>query len=236
MVVGGKGLLFMRILLAEDDRRLGRLVKYMLEKEKMQVDWVLSGDAALEYALRSIHDVLILDWMMPEISGLDVSSRLRQAGFQGGIIMLTAKDGVNDRVLGLDMGADDYLVKPFEFQELLARIRAVSRRSGFKIRNDLLQIGDLSLNRLTKTAKRGTREIQLTGREFQLLELLAQNSGTVLPRELILDRIWGLEAEVSSNNLDAFVRLLRKKIDFPGERGLIHNIRGIGYKLEAQDV
>jgi len=226
----------MRILLAEDDRRLGKLIKYMLEKEKMQVDWVLSGDAAIEYALHSIHDVLILDWMMPGASGLDVSSQLRQADFQGGIIMLTAKDGVSDRVLGLDMGADDYLVKPFEFQELLARIRAVSRRSGFKIRDDLLQVGDLTLNRLTKTAKKGKREIQLTGREFQLLELLAQNSGTVLPRELILDRIWGLEAEVSSNNLDAFVRLLRKKIDFPDEKGLIHNIRGIGYKLEAQDV
>ncbi|MDR3562301.1 MAG: response regulator transcription factor [Negativicutes bacterium] len=226
----------MRILLAEDDRRLGKLIKYMLEKEKLQVDWVLTGDAALEYALRSIHDVLILDWMMPGLSGVEVSARLRQSAFQGGIIILTAKDGVSDRVFGLDTGADDYLVKPFEFQELLARIRSVSRRSSFKIRDDLLEVGDLTLNRLTKTAKRATREIQLTGREFQLLELLSQNSGTVLPRELILDRIWGLEAEVSSNNLDAFVRLLRKKIDFPGEKALIHNIRGIGYKLGVQDV
>jgi DNA-binding response OmpR family regulator len=147
--------------------------------------------------------------------------------------MLTAKDAVEDRVLGLDTGADDYLVKPFESAELLARVRALGRRGGVPFREEILQVGDLRINRSTRTVQRGDREIQLTGREFQLLDLLAQNRGQVLPREVILDRIWGLEAEVVQNNLDAYVRLLRKKIDLPDEAMLIKNVRGIGYKLEV---
>ena len=221
----------MRILLAEDDSRLGKLIKHMLEKEKMQVDWVTEGNAALEYALYSPYDVIILDWMMPGLSGLEVCDRLRKRRYQGAILMLTARDAVDDKVLGLDTGADDYLVKPFEFSELMARIRALSRRSAVALKEDIVQVGDLVLNRTTRIVRRGAREIQLTGREFQMLDLLVQNRGKVVPREVILDRVWGLESEVSSNNLDAYVRLLRKKIDFPGEEKLIHNIRGIGYKL-----
>ncbi|EAX47729.1 two component transcriptional regulator, winged helix family [Thermosinus carboxydivorans Nor1] len=221
----------MRILLAEDDSRLGKLIKHMLEKEKMQVDWVTEGNAALEYALYSPYDVVILDWMMPGLSGLEVCDRLRKRRYQGAILMLTARDAVDDKVLGLDTGADDYLVKPFEFSELMARIRALSRRSAVVLKEDIVQVGDLVLNRTTRVVRRGDREIQLTGREFQMLDLLVQNRGKVVPREVILDRVWGLESEVSSNNLDAYVRLLRKKIDFPGEEKLIHNIRGIGYKL-----
>ncbi|SDF33218.1 response regulator transcription factor [Sporolituus thermophilus] len=221
----------MRILLAEDDTRLGKLIRHMLEKEKMQVDWVTEGNAALEYALYSPYDVAILDWMMPGMSGLEVCDRLRKKGYQGAILMLTARDAVDDKVLGLDTGADDYLVKPFEFSELMARIRALSRRSVVALKEDIVQVGDLVLNRTTRVVRRGAREIQLTGREFQMLDLLVQNRGKVVPREVILDRVWGLESEVSSNNLDAYVRLLRKKIDFPGEEKLIHNIRGIGYKL-----
>ena len=131
------------------------------------------------------------------------------------------------------MGVDDYLVKPVEFSELLARVRAISRRCYFPIRTETIQVGDLTIDRISKKVNRGEREIILTGREFQLMELLADNCGQVLPRELIIDRIWGLDTEVSSNTLDAFVYLLRKKVDFPGEPALIYNVRGVGYKLEA---
>lgn len=221
----------MQVLLAEDDQRLGKLVKHMLEKEHMQVDWVQRGDAVGEYVEHSPYDVVILDWMMPGQSGIEVCDQLRKNGYYGGILMLTAKDAVEDRVLGLDTGADDYLVKPFEFAELLARVRALGRRGGVQFREEIVQVGDLLINRSARTVQRGTREIQLTGREFQLLDLLVQNHGQVLPRDVIVDRIWGLESEVTQNNLDAYVRLLRKKIDLPDEEILIQNIRGIGYKL-----
>lgn len=226
----------MRILLAEDDVKLGRLIKHMLEKAAIQVDWVVRGDAAIDYAVHSPYDVIILDWMMPGETGIAVCDRLRKQSYQGAILMLTAKDDVNDRVLGLDTGADDYLVKPFEFAELLARVRALSRRSTVKIKEEVLQVGSLILNRTTRIVRRGDSDIQLTAREYQLLDLLMQNSGHVVPRDLILDRIWGLDASVSSNNLDAYIRLLRKKISIADDDVEIQNIRGIGYKLEAHDV
>lgn len=223
----------MKVLLAEDDKRLGKIVYQMLLRQDMQVDWVHSGDEAVVFTHQEIYDVIILDWMMPEKSGLQVCRELRDEHYQGGILMLTAKDTVDDLVVGLEAGADDYLVKPFEFRELLARIRALSRRSTVTIKEEIINAADLELNRTTKLAKRGERIIQLTGREFQLLDILMQNYGRVLPKEIILDRIWGLESEVSPNNLEAFVRLLRRKIDHSGEVELIKNIRGVGYKMEA---
>jgi DNA-binding response OmpR family regulator len=226
----------MRVLLAEDDAKLGNLIKHMLEKAAIQVDWVLRGDMALEYALHSPYDVIILDWMMPGQTGISVCDRLRKNGYQGAILMLTAKDAIDDRVLGLDTGADDYCVKPFEFAELLARLRALSRRSSAKLKEDVVQVGSIALNRSARSVMRGGIEIQLTSREFQLLDLRIQNQGRIVPREVILDRIWGLEADVSSNNLDAYVRLLRKKISLPDEDVVIQSVRGIGYKLEARDV
>lgn len=225
----------MRVLLAEDDAKLGRLVKHMLEKAALQVDWVTRGDTAVDYAIHAPYDVIILDWMMPGETGIAVCDYLRKQGYQGAILMLTAKDEVSDRVLGLNTGSDDYLVKPFEFEELLARVRALSRRSSVKIKDDILQIGSLVLNRTTHMVRQGGNEIQLTVREYQVLDLLMQNSGHVVPRDIILDRIWGLDASVSSNNLDAYIRLLRKKINLTGEVE-IQSIRGIGYKLEARDV
>ncbi|CUH93950.1 hypothetical protein P22_0012 [Propionispora sp. 2/2-37] len=224
----------MRILLAEDDSKLGNLLKHLLGKEAMQVDWVIRGDDAIDYALYSAYDVIVLDWMMPGETGISVCDRLRKHHYQGAILMLTARDAVSDRVLGLDTGADDYLVKPFEFSELLARIRALSRRSNIKLKEEIVQVGELVLNCSSRNIKWRGREFQLSSREFQLLELLAQNRGKVVPREVILDRIWGWE-EISSNNLDAFIRLLRKKI--PSQAGIeIQNIRGIGFKLEEHDV
>lgn len=225
----------MKVLIAEDDKRLGNLVQQMLRQQNMDVDWVCSGDEALASTLKEQYDVIVLDWMMPGKSGLHVCHELRGSQYQGGILMLTAKDTVDDLVVGLEAGADDYLVKPFEFRELLARIRSVTRRSVVAFKEEIVRAADLELNRAAKTVTRGGQEIQLTGREFQLLDVLMQNYGRVLPREMLLDRIWGLESEVSPNNLDAFVRLLRKKIEQSGDSNLIHNIRGVGYKMEAID-
>lgn len=225
----------MKILLAEDDDRFGNLVYQILLRQDMQVDWVQSGDYALEYIKKEVYDIIILDWMMPGKSGLQVCRELREGHYQGGILMLTAKDTVEDLVVGLEAGADDYIVKPFKFKELLARMHSVARRSKVEIKDEILKAADLELNKVTKLAKRGVRTIQLTGREFQLLDILMQNYGRVLPKELILDHIWGLESEISPNNLEAFVRLLRKKIDYPGEVELIQNIRGVGYKMEGEN-
>jgi DNA-binding response OmpR family regulator len=226
----------MKVLLAEDDAKLGKLIKRMLEKSGVQVDWVLNGDMALEYALYDPYDVVILDWMMPGKTGVAICDQLRKRGYHGAVLMLTAKDAVDDRVLGLDTGADDCFVKPFEFAELFARIRALARRSRVRLEEDILQVGNLVFNGLTHCVRRDDMEVQLTSRELQLLDLLVRNQERVIPREVILERIWGLEAEVSSNNLDAYVRLLRKKLIPFEDVVVIQTVRGIGYKLEVQDV
>lgn len=226
----------MRVLLAEDDVKLGKLIKHLLEKEALRVDWVLRGDAAIDYGLNFVYDVIILDWMMPGETGIKVCEHLRKKGYPGAILMLTAKDTVSDRVLGLNTGADDYLIKPFEFAELLARVRALSRRSNSKITEEILQVGSLTLNRTTRSVHQKDIEIQLTAREFQLLDLLMQNRGHIVSRNVILDRIWGFDADITSNNIDAYVRLIRKKISLPDTSIEIQNIRGIGFKLEINDV
>ena len=224
----------MRVLLAEDDARLGKLTKYMMEQNGIQVEWVKRGDEIVEYASYDDYDVLVLDWMMPGESGVDACKRLRENGYEKAILILTARDDVADRVTGLDAGADDYLVKPFEFAELLARLRALGRRSSQKIQQDVVQVGEFTLNRTAKVLKKKDQVIQLSPREFQIFDLLAQNLGIVVPREIILDRIWGLESEVSSNNIDSYVKLIRKKLDLGDGSTMIQTIRGVGYKLEAE--
>ena len=224
----------MKVLLAEDDARLGKLIKYMLEQNNIVVEWVTRGDEIYDYATYDDYDVLVLDWMMPGESGVAACQRLRESGYEKAILILTARDAVEDRVSGLDSGADDYLVKPFEFAELMARLRALSRRSTQKITQDVMQVGDFTLNRTAKVLKKGDQVIQLSPREFQIFDLLAQNLGIVVPREIILDRIWGLESEVSSNNIDSYVKLIRKKLDLGDGKTMIHTIRGVGYKLDAE--
>lgn len=223
-----------RILLAEDDSRLGKLVEYMLAQNKFSVEWITNGADIFEYAMYSEYDILILDWMMPNVSGLDACRQLREAGYERAIIMLTAKDTVEDRVMGLDAGADDYLVKPFEFDELLARLRALGRRSTQKIQQEIIDIGDFTLNRTTKVLMRKDQVIQLSPREFQIFDLLAQNLGVVVPRDIILDRIWGLERDITSNNIDSYMKILRKKLTEVDDGSIaIKTVRGIGYRLEA---
>lgn len=226
----------MRILLAEDDQRLGGVLKQMLEEEKLEVDWVQQGDLACDYVSQSIYDVIILDWLMPGLSGLEVCIQLRKNGYKGGIIILTAKDALDDKVKGLEAGADDYVVKPFEFKELLARVLAVERRSEVPIKEEIINAAGCELNRSKRTVKRGGRQIQLSSKEFSLLELLMKHPTQLLPRNVILNRVWGMENEITSNNLDAHVRLLRKKLNLSGEEPLIYNVRGVGYKLSNKDL
>lgn len=223
----------MRILLAEDDKRLGNLIQYMLEQNKFSVEWVTNGTDIYEYAMYSDYDVLILDWMMPGENGIDACRRLRDNGYEKAILILTAKDSIEDRVTGLDAGADDYLVKPFEFAELLARLRALGRRSTQKIQQEVVEIGEFSLNRTTKVLKKKDQVIQLSPREFQIFDLLAQNLGVVVPRDIILDRIWGLERDITSNNIDSYMKILRKKLQEVDGNISIKTVRGIGYRLEA---
>ena len=221
----------MKILLAEDDARLGKLIKYMLEQNKFTVEWITNGGEIFEYANYTEYDVLILDWMMPGETGIDACRRLRQTGYERAILILTARDSVEDRVAGLDAGADDYLVKPFEFAELLARLRALSRHSTQQIKQEEIAVGEFILNRTAKSLTKNGEVIQLSPREFQIFDLLAQNVGIVVPRELIWDRIWGLEADVTDNNIDTYMKILRKKLG--DGQSVIKTVRGVGYRLEA---
>ena len=225
----------MRVLLAEDDTKLGKLTKYMLEQNKISAEWIQRGDEIYDFAMyNDEYDVLILDWMLPGESGVEACRKLRKAGYQKAVLLLTARDSIEDRVTGLDAGADDYLVKPFEFAELMARLRALGRRSSQKLQQDTTEVGRLTLDRISNQLKKGEQDVQLSPREFQIFDLLVQNIGIVVPRDIILDRIWGLETEVSSNNIDSYVKLIRKKLEQADGGVQINTIRGVGYKLEAE--
>lgn len=225
----------MKILVAEDDDRLRKNIVHMIQKESHFVDAVDNGQDAVDYVQVGDYDLLILDWMMPELSGIEVCQQLRDAGFDGGILMLTARDDSEDIIFGLDNGADDYLVKPFKMEVLLARIRALLRRKNKSI-EQVLQVENLVLNVDRRVLFRGNIEIELTKNEFLLLEYLFINKGRVLTREQIFEYVWGLEQDVSNNALDALVKLVRKKIDEDGQPSFIQNVRGIGYKLRDAHV
>ncbi|MBU5253662.1 response regulator transcription factor [Lysinibacillus capsici] len=220
----------MKILIAEDDNRLRKNIVHIIQKEFHQVDAVDNGQHALEYILFQTYDLVILDWMMPELSGIDVCKEARRNGYEGGILILTAKDNSNDIILGLDAGADDYVVKPFKMEELLARIRAILRRKNKSI-HQIIQIDDLKLYLDSRTLYKDNQEILLTKNEFLLLEYLFINKGIVLTREQIYTQVWGFDHEMTNNNLDALVKLVRKKIDYNRSKSIIENIRGIGYRV-----
>ena len=192
----------MKILLIEDDKNLCEMLRFQLESEHHEVEVCMDGRDGLDLFLQDAYDLVLLDRMLPTMNGLLVLQKARKAGISTPVIMITALGELYDRVEGLDCGADDYLVKPFEFAELLARLRALGRRSTQKIQQDIVEVGDFTLNRTAKVLKKKDDVIQLSPREFQIFDLLAQNIGIVVPRDIILDRIWGLEADVSSNNID----------------------------------
>ena len=219
------------ILVVEDEVKLAQFIKLELEYEDYQVTAVHDGLAGLATARESHPDLLLLDWMLPGISGLEICRRLRQTGDKVPIILLTAKDEISDRVAGLDAGADDYIVKPFSIEELLARIRAHLRRTQEE-NTDLLQFEDLKLNRSTREVYRGDRLIELTAKEFDLLEYLISHPRQVLTRDQILERVWGYDFMGDSNIIEVYIRYLRLKLEADREKRLIQTVRGVGYVLK----
>jgi two-component system, OmpR family, response regulator len=224
----------MKILLAEDDLRLARAVRRVFEEEAHNVEISGDGNAALQSARTGAFDVMILDVMLPAMDGFAVCKEMREAGVQTPVLMLTARTDVQDRVKGLDAGADDYMVKPFAVAELLARVRALGRRGARSSANgrDQLKAGDLLLDVSRHSAVRGDREIELTVKEFQLLELLLRHQGQVLSRAQILDHVWQYDRDFASNVVDIYIHYLRNKIDKGFKKPLIHTIRGVGYMLK----
>jgi two-component system response regulator MprA len=218
-----------RVLLVEDDRAVRESLARALQFEGYEVATAEDGGMGIELARRLQPDALILDVMMPVLDGLAVARALRSGGSATPILMLTARHQVSDRVAGLDAGADDYLVKPFALDELLARLRALLRRSGPTESTEILRLGDLELDPLGRRVTRGGDEIHLTRTEFDLLELLLFNSGIVLTREVILERIWGFDFDTSSNSLDVYVGYLRRKTEANGLPRLVHTVRGVGF-------
>jgi DNA-binding response OmpR family regulator len=220
----------MRVLIVEDEKKMAELLKEGLEEENHLVSIAFDGRAGLEFATSSEFDAIILDLMLPGLDGFEVARRLRRRQNETPILVLTARDAIEDVAKALDLGADDYLTKPFSFVELLARLRAVARR-GSSPRRTLLKAADLVLDPAARRVSRGSFEIHLSPTEYRLLEILMRRAGRVVPRDTIVNAVWGLEQDVEENTLDAFVRLLRSKVDKGFEPKLIQTVRGIGYSV-----
>jgi len=222
----------MRILVVEDESKIARAIKKGLEQETFAVDICMDGDEGLRYALDEPYDVIILDRMLPGMDGVTVCKELRAAGNQTPILFLTAKDKVSDRVDGLNAGADDYLIKPFAFEELLARVRTLLRRPNHLV-SPLLTCDNLSLNPQTFEVARAGKAIQLTQREFALLEYLLRTKDAIVAKDKIIAHVWDYDADVLPNTVEVYMGYLRNKIDKPFKKSppLIHTIRGFGYKI-----
>jgi heavy metal response regulator len=221
----------MRILVVEDERKVASFLRQGLQEEGHAVEVAADGAAALDTLLEEPgYDLVVLDLMLPKRDGFEVLKTLRQRRIQTPVLVLTARDAVSDKVTGLDLGADDYLTKPFSFDEFLARVRALLRR-GTGQRAPVLKLDDLALDPATRTATRGARRITLTAREYALLEYFFRNVGRVLTRPMIAQHVWGLDFDTESNIIDVYVGYLRRKIDGDSERRLLHTVRGAGYML-----
>jgi len=223
----------MRILVVEDEPRMAELLRQGLSEEGYAVAVARDGAEGASIAEGGGFDLILLDVMLPVMDGFSVARRIRARHDQTPILMLTARDSTKDVVEGLNLGADDYVTKPFSFDVLFARIRAVARR-GPVPRPVAFESGDLTLDPGTREVRRGSRKIQLTRTEFSMLELLLRNAGRVVPRETLIDHVWGFESDIENNTVDAFVRLLRGKVESPGEPKLIHTVRGVGYALRPE--
>ena len=221
----------MRILVVEDEKRLNRIISEALEDEGYSVDSCFNGLDALDYAAGADYDVIILDIMMPRMDGLEVVRRLRSGGNSTPVLFLTARDSVADRVTGLESGGDYYLVKPFDFQELMAVVRVMTRKYTGN-RSNVYTIADLRLDATAKTVTRAGKYIELTAKEFALLEYMLRNKGVVLSRQQIEDNLWSLDYAGGTNVVDVYISYLRKKLELPGERKLLHTVRGMGWVLK----
>jgi len=225
----------MRVLLVEDEARIADFIRKGLSEYGYAVDAARDGGEALDWVDAAQFDIIILDVMLPVLDGLEVCRQLRGRGVQTPVIMLTARDAVEDRVLGLDSGADDYLVKPFSFSELLARLRALTRRQPALL-GSVLQMGDLALDTTTRQAFRQGRPISLTTKEYTLLEYLLRHPHQVLTRTMIAEHVWNYDFDNATNVIDVHVRNLRRKIDDPFSTKLIHTVRGAGYRISDRQV
>jgi DNA-binding response OmpR family regulator len=223
----------MRVLLIEDEHKIARALKKALEQEKYAVDVAYDGDEGYAMATTEPYDVAIVDRMLPgEYDGIAIVEAMRKEKIHTPVLLLTALGAVTDRTRGLDSGADDYLVKPFALEELLARVRALLRRPTQQ-QSTVLTAGDLTLNTITYEVKRGDTSIQLTGKEFALLEYLLRNQDRPLPKELIISHVWDYDADILPNTVEVYIKYLRTKVDQPFKDQLIHTVRGFGYKLQA---
>mgnify|MGYP000971623099 CR=1 FL=1 len=224
----------MRILVIEDEKNLNDIIVKRLKVEHYGVDACYDGAEGLDYILATEYDAIILDVMLPKINGFEILKKIREKKIKTPVLLLTAKDSVEDRVRGLDLGADDYLVKPFDFRELLARIRVLVRRKYGNVSNEI-QIDDLVVDTSKKSVTRAGKNIELTGKEYEVLEYLIQNKGRVLSRDKIRDSVWDYGYEGESNIIDVLIKNIRKKIDIGDSKPLIHTKRGLGYVLKEEE-
>ena len=224
----------MKILLVEDDRSISGFITKGLKEMHYAVDAAFDGEEGLHLALSQSYDMIILDIMLPEIDGWEVLESIRKEQVKTPVIILTAKDAKEDIVKGLELGADDYLVKPFSFVELLARIKAILRRGRPDTDLSIMTVGDLTLDLISRTVRRNEKNIELSGKEFMLLEYLMRNKGQILTRTMILESVWGYNFDTESNIIDVHINHLRKKIDSDCHPKLIHTIKGVGYVLKSE--
>ena len=222
----------MRVLIVEDEKKVAGFIKKGLEEETYAVDVAYDGEEGLHLAKEGCYDLVILDLMLPKMDGLEVLSELRGGKKDVPILLLTAKDTVEDRVTGLNKGADDYLTKPFAFSELLARVRVLLRRGKAEVKTEL-QIADLSLNLVSHKVNRGGGEVELTGKEYSLLEYFMRNQGKVLTRTMIAEHVWDYNFDTFTNVIDVYVNHLRKKVDKGHSKKLLHTLRGVGYIMKV---
>jgi DNA-binding response OmpR family regulator len=220
----------MRILIVEDEPQMAEQLRKGLEREGYSVLLAHDGQQAIDLARTVDHDLMILDWMLPKVDGRQVARRLREAKLGTPILMLTARDAPPDIVEGLDCGADDYLIKPFAFEVLLARLRALARRVP-EARPAVLEVADLVLDPAAHTVKRAGRAVSLSAREFNLLHFLMRRAGQTVPRRTLIEAVWGYDSTIETNTLDAFIHLLRAKVDAATDRKIIHTVRGVGYAV-----
>ncbi len=224
----------MKILLVEDEAEIGELIKTGLEKEEFSVDYCKDGDSGMEHAMSNSYDAIVLDVMLPGKSGLEILKMVRAGQNNVPIIIITARGETEDRIEGLDLGADDYLPKPFFVEELIARLRAIWRRSS-ETGMSVLNVGTLSANLMTREVVRSGLQIEMTPKEFSLLAFLMRAPGRVLTRTQILEQVWGYHFDPGTNLVDVYIRRLRSKIDFDGEIPLIETLRGVGYRMQDPD-
>ena len=226
----------MKLLLVEDEKQLSEALQQILIKNKYTVDAVYNGDEGLDYALTGVYDVIILDIMLPKLNGLEILKMIRKRKISTPVILLTAKGSVEDRILGLDLGADDYLPKPFAPEELLARLRAVTRRNSELINDNILEFADIKLNLSTYEMESNDTNITLTQKEFDILKYFMQRPKLVVSKDDLITKLWGFDADIDHNNIEVYISFLRKKLSYIESNVKITTIRRVGYRLEQVNV